>query len=272
MYIIKASGEHEKFYSKKVYKEILKAGGSKKVANHVVSKLKKEVKNGMTSKKVLDIILKYLRVEPDVAARYDLKRAIMALGPSGFPFEKYFARILSEYGYKVKLNQNVKGKKVNQEIDIVAEANNKFMIECKYHNDRGKHAGLKEAMYTYARFLDIKKHGFDYPWLVTNTHLSNDAISYAKGVKLKVTGWRHPAKGSLKELIEKRKLYPITIIRSINEETKEKLYAGRIMVIKDLFKFSIDELIKKTGMSEKVLVKIIDEAKLICGGDCEQEI
>ncbi len=265
MYILKANGTSEKFQSDKVHKAIIKAGGSKSLANETIRKLKKQIHNNITSEKVLSIILSNLRTHPEVAAKYDLKRAIMSMGPSGFPFEKYVAKILAEYGYITKINQNLQGKKVNQEIDVIAKNKYKYMIECKYHNHVGNYAGLKEAMYTYARFLDVKKHGFTCPWLITNTHISNDGIAYANGVKLKITSWKYPVRESLKELIEKKKLYPITIIRSINKETKEKLYAARLMLAKDLLKFSIKKLKEKTNISEATLKKIIEEAKLICG-------
>ena len=44
-----------------------------------------------------------------VAAKYHLKGAIMELGPSGYPFEKFVAAILSHQGYKVQIGQIVKG-------------------------------------------------------------------------------------------------------------------------------------------------------------------
>ena len=263
MYILKASGQKEKFKPKKIYKKIIKAGGSKKLANKTLKNLKRKIHENIPTKKILDIVLVNLKNEPDVAARYDLKRAIMSMGPSGFPFEQYFARILAEYGYTTITNEKIKGKKVKQEIDIIAENKQKFMVECKYHNIVGNYAGLKEAMYTYARFLDIKKHGFDYPWLVTNTHISNDAIAYANGVKLKITSWKYPTKKGLKDLIEKKKLYPITIIRSLNQKTKVKLYAAKLMLLKDLFVYPINELKEKTNISERMLKKILKEARSI---------
>jgi len=54
----------------------------------------------------------------------------------------------------------IKGKCVNQEIDVVAEnPSGRYMIECKFHNVP-IYTGLKEVMYTYARFLDVKDAGF----------------------------------------------------------------------------------------------------------------
>ena len=135
------------------------------------------------------------------------------------------------------------------------------MIECKYHNRTGKYTGLKEAMYTYARFLDIKKKKFDYSWLATNTHCSGNAIRYSNGVGQKITSWKYPKGESLKELIEKKGLYPITIIKYVSPDVKHKLYSARIMLAKDLKNYTKKELVRKTGISEKRLKMIVSEAE-----------
>ena len=38
-----------------------------------------------------------------VAKRYDLKRAIMSLGPHGFTFEEFFSQLLQNYDYETKI-------------------------------------------------------------------------------------------------------------------------------------------------------------------------
>ena len=55
------------------------------------------------------------------AARYSLKRAIMSLGPQGFPFEQYLAALLRHYGYRTYTNQIFAGQCITHEIDVVAE-------------------------------------------------------------------------------------------------------------------------------------------------------
>lgn len=265
MRVVKASGEFERFNSRKVYLGILRAGGSRGLARDTIVELKKKVKDCIATERILDIILTVLKREPDVAARYDLKRAIMSLGPHGFAFEVYFSQILEEYGFDTKTSNMIRGKRIMQEIDIIATKKYAYMIECKYHNKTGNYTGLKEAMYTYARFLDVKKKKLDYSWLATNTHCSNKAIKYSKGVGQKITSWGYPKKGNLKDLIEKKGLYPITIIKYVSPEVKEQLYKAKIMLAKDLGKYSAKELSEKTGISEKMISKILIEVKEICG-------
>jgi hypothetical protein len=268
MYIIKASGERELFDKKRIEKTALRAGASARLAKKVADKVESKIHDGTTTKQILDLTLRLLKEKPEVAARYNLKRAIMELGPSGFPFEEFFSQILQNYGYKTEVGGFLKGKVINHEVDIIARNKLTYMIEAKYHNRAGIHTDTKVAMYTYARFLDINssKKRFDKAWLVTNTKCTHNAIAYAGGVGLKITGWTYPKKHSLQELIEKKGLYPITILGGIlSRNVKEKLFRARIVLAKDLASHELDDLMKKTGLGEKVLMEILGEAKKICG-------
>jgi hypothetical protein len=265
--IIKASGISENFDKNKIEKTIIKAGASKELAKNIALKISKEVKSGTTTKQILDKTLNFLKTKPTIAARYDLKRAIMNLGPHGFLFEEYFAQILQNYGYKTKIGTEVKGKVVHQEIDIIAEKEKVSMIEMKYHNKLGIHTNTKVALYTYARFLDITsnpRNKIDEPWLVTNTKCTSRAVAYSKGVGQKIISWSYPSKGNLQELIETKGLYPITIYKTISNPIKEKLFKAKIVLAKDLIQHSLSELKRKTGLDENILNKILDETKNIC--------
>ena len=265
--IIKASGIPEKFDKTKIERTIIKSGAPKELAKDVTEKVSKEIKHGTTTNQILDKTLKLLKTNPEVAARYDLKRAIMNLGPHGFLFEEYFAQILQNYGYKTKVGTEIKGKVVMQEIDILAEKEKISMIEMKYHNHSGTHTNTKVALYTYARFLDIKsnpKNKVDEPWLVTNTKCTSRAIAYSKGVGQKIISWSYPSKGNLQDLIEKKGLYPITIYKTISSSIKAKLFMAKIVLAKDLMKYNLSDLKRKTGLDENILNKIIEETKKIC--------
>jgi hypothetical protein len=256
MLIIKASGEKEKFDKRKVERTARRAGASKSFAREVANKVSKEVHEGMSTKEILKIAIKHLKKDRPIAEKYSLKKALMELGPTGFPFEHYFAKVLEYYGYKTKVGIFLKGKKVMQEIDILATKNNKInMIECKYHNTMGNNTDLKVAMYTYARFLDIKKYA-QSPWLVTNTKCTHSAIAYASGVGLKVIGWNYPREGNLQDLIEKKGLYPVTALLSVKGIIKENLVQAKISLVKEIADLSIDDLYKKTRIPKDTLIKI----------------
>jgi len=263
MNIIKASGDVEPFNSKKIYYTIKEAGASDKLARDSVRAVKEIYHDGITTDEVLKFLLTYLKKEPGVSQRYNLKKAIMSLGPSGFPFEMFFARVLNFYGYSTEVGQKLKGKKIIHEIDIVASKNKKYMIECKYHNQSGTSTSLHPAMYTYARFLDLNNYNFDLPWLVTNTKCSSDAINYASGVGLKVTSWNYPQNESLLRLVENKRIYPITILTSIKKHEFENFFSVNLIVVNDLLEKDIDWLVNNTKISRNRIFKIIEEAKYV---------
>ena len=264
MYVVKASGKKEELDVEKVRKTCLRAGASKELADKIAKEVEKRAYDGITTKEILDLILKLLEEEPEAATRYDLKRAIMSLGPTGFPFEKFIAEVLQNYGYKTKVGEILRGKCVNHEIDIVAEKDGKrYLVECKYHNALGIYTDLKVALYTRARFLDLGDN-FDQAWLVCNTKLTADARKYAKCAGLKITSWRNPRKESLERMIEEKRLYPTTILRSVEGFAKDRLFQAGIMLAKDLLDHGFEDLKRMTGLPQDTLNNIMEEVRKIC--------
>ena len=275
MWVVKASGETEKFDPEKVKRTCLKAGASEELSDKIVKEVIKKSYNGISTKDILHLALRLLsREKPHIAARYDLKGAMFRLGPAGFVFEHFIGEILKEYGYSTKVHNILRGFCVSHEVDVVATKSDKsYMIECKYHNLPGIYTGLREVLYTYARFLDLlegAKQGlcqnFEQPWLVCNTKFSEDTIEYADCKKIRLIGWNHPEENSLKTLIEKKKLYPITMIRSLDADSMDKLSSSNFVLAVDLLRNSLKELNSITRISLKKLRTFADEAKSVCYG------
>ncbi|MEM3507087.1 MAG: restriction endonuclease, partial [Candidatus Bathyarchaeia archaeon] len=166
---------------------------------------KKFLYNGITTKEIHDKINELLEKESLVlSSKYRLKEAMMKLGPEGFSFENFFAKIIEHYGYRTRLRSMIKDKCSFHEIDIIAEKTilgkiHRSMVECKYHNSPGIDTGLKEALYTYARFLDLKNGSrlglcerFNKAWLVTNTKFSEEAKMHTECKGIKAIGWKYP--------------------------------------------------------------------------------
>ena len=274
MYVVKASGETEKFDPNKIKRTCLKAGASEELANKIVKEVEKKVYDGISTHDILHIALSLLKKEkPMVAARYDLKGAIFRLGPAGFTFEHLIGEIFKEYGYSTKVHSILRGACVSHEIDIIITKNDdNYMAECKYHNIPGIYTGLREALYTYARFLDLNdgfKKGlcrkFNQPWLVCNTKFSEDAIQYANCKDMRLIGWNYPESQGLEYIIEKNKLYPITMLRSLDTESLEKLANANLVLIKDLVNANIKELSELTKINKNKLKILSDEAIDIYG-------
>ncbi|HII36828.1 MAG TPA: hypothetical protein HA319_07570 [Nitrosopumilaceae archaeon] len=121
------------------------------------------------------------------------------------------------------------------------------MIECKYHNFPGIYTGLKESLYTHARFLDLSDV-FNNEMLVCNTKVSDAAITYAKCIGQKLLCWRFPHDKGLENMIEEKGLYPITIL-GLRTPELQTLSQNKIMLARDLLIIDLNQLSRKTNMS-----------------------
>lgn len=291
MYIIKASGQKVKFNPNKVKKTCLRAGANRDLAEKIVQTVNQRVYNGMGTEELLELILSLLRKQdPLVAGRYNLKKAMLDLGPTGFIFEEFVLRLLKLYDFQAWFPPLLNGACVQHEVDIIAKSppltkknkkcfdqdkddygsNKVFMIECKYHHSAGMRSGLKDTLYVWARFLDLRdawKQGrgqkFDYPWLISNTKFSETAIQYAQCKKMRLLGWRFPQNSGLEKLIEKKSLYPITILSSLDFSTKEKLFSQKIILCQDLLSLGKEALKRKVMISENKAENLINEARIM---------
>ncbi len=275
LYVRKASGELVPFEKRKIVNTVMRAGADKKLADLVATKVESAVKDGISTQEILNLTLKLLdRYKPNVAARYSLKSAIMNLGPAGFVFEDLLADILEQYGYRVKERQMFAGACIKHEVDVVAEKGKDVAcIEAKYHNAPGIFTGAKDALYIYARFLDLKEGAkmgrcpaFTEVWLATNTKFSMDAIEYGTCKGMKLLGWNFPSpKEGLQAMIENKKLYPITVLRTLDRDSLNKLSETGLMLCKDLVEKSPAEVSASSGVSERKVRALAQEAKAVLG-------
>lgn len=210
--IVKANGIREAFSEEKLRESLLRAGADEETINLVIGKVIPTLKDGITTKEIYENAYRALsELRKPIAHRYSLRRAIMDLGPTGFPFEDLVAEILREKGFEVQTRQTVLGGCVPHEVDVVAWNKKKLiMVEAKFHNQLGTKSDLKAALYVKARFDDLKDNVYDYGgedrkltegWLITNTKFSSTAIHYGVCQNLVMIGWNYPEKGNLEDLI-----------------------------------------------------------------------
>ncbi len=269
--IVKASGKKEPFQGEKLQSSLLRAGAQDKVAENIVKHIENEIKDGMSTSQIYKHAFFLLEKElKPVALRYSLRRAIMDLGPSGFPFEDFIAFILEEKGYAVKTGEIVFGGCVEHEVDVVAWNENKLiMAEAKFHNEIGIKSDLKVALYIKARFDDLKevKHLYgkeryvDESWLVTNTKFTNTAIHYAECKGLQLIGWNYPKKGNLQDLIEDSGLHPITSLTSLTGSQKKLLLSKGTVLCKHIK--DDPALLKALGMNDLKIKTVLDEINIL---------
>lgn len=257
--VLNAAGEYEPYSEEKVRGSLARAEADGEFQNKVVEHLRPILYDGIPTKVVYKEILHLLKkLKSPIASRYHLKQAIMELGPTGYPFEKFYAGILSSYGYKTSTNEFIKGKCVIHEIDIVADPSadsvsslqagsgpaGKIMIECKFHHEPGTRSDVKDGLYTYARFLDIRERGYNECWLVTNTKATSELIAYGQCVGLKIISWNYPNGFSLRDLVSQRDLHPVTILNSLTDSQKQELLRNDIVFCHELFNTKLNILPK----------------------------
>lgn len=242
--IVKATGEREPFRPDKLRASLLRAKAREDLAEEIILHIEKELRDGMSTKEIYRHAFEMLSKQTKpVAIRYSLKKAIMELGPSGFPFEKFVAEIFKSKGYETETGVELLGECVPHEVDVVAWNENKLIIvEAKFHNMFGIKSDVKVVLYIKERFDDIGNNYFNYghkrkvdeSWLVTNTKFSSQAIHYAECKGMKLVGWNYPAEGSLQDLVEHAGLHPITCLESISKSEKQMLLEKGIVLCKTI--------------------------------------
>lgn len=240
MQVVKADGTTEAFSDEKVLKSIKRSGVSEDVQKSILNLVKSKVYDGIPTYDIYALIAEALghSQEPFGKARYSLKQALMLLGPTGYPFENFIARVLQEYGYTTQTRQVLMGRCISHEIDVVAEKpHEKIMVEAKFHNSLGARSDVQTSLYVNSRFIDLReKHNFSKSWLVTNTKATTDAIAYAECAGMQVLSWDYPQTHSLRDMIEEKNIHPVTILSTLSIQHKSHLMANHIILCKDLIK------------------------------------
>jgi hypothetical protein len=235
------------------------------VVDHVVA----ELKDGMKTSAIYRHAFSYLRrKQPSAASRYNIKKAILDLGPTGYPFEKIIAEILKTRGFSIEVGKILQGFCVSHEIDVIAKNKKRFiMVESKFHNQAGYKTDVKVALYVKARFDDVSKRLPEdgkkiEAWLVTNTKLTSDAIKYAACVGIKTIGWNHPPDGSLQQLIESSGLRPLTCLTSLTNYHKKQLIAGGLVICREIA--DNKGILASIGLNKARADRVIKEVEELC--------
>ncbi|MGB9125307.1 MAG: ATP cone domain-containing protein [Nitrosotalea sp.] len=261
IWIIKANGARVPFNKYKLRETCIRAGASRKAAKRIADSISQKIQDDMKTSEIYKMVLNSLKIEDEgtiIRHKYRLKESIMQLGPAGYRFETFIGEILGAYGHNVlSIRAIVQGKCIHHEIDLITElvsSGEKYLIECKYHNQSGLYTGLKESLYTHARFLDLGDK-YEHEMLICNTKLSDDARTYAQCIGQKIISWRYPPEKSLERMIEEKGLYPVTIL-GLNKFELAAFARNNMMLIRDLVKANLGLLSNQTGISFQRLDKL----------------
>jgi len=270
--IVKANGEKEEFKPDKLRDSLARSGASVEEINGVLGHIESELVDGMTTREIYKHAFDVLKREDKGAAGlYSLRESILQFGPSGFPFETFVAELFKKKGYDAHSGEQVPGKCIEHEVDIVACRNGDTLVmaEAKFHNEYGKKSDVQDALYTKARFDDIQGGEFQYygcsllheGWLVTNTKFSSMAIDYAECVGLTLLGWNYPRDNGLEVWIQETGLIPLTCLTTLSQKQK-KLLIDKDIVLTGSIKDS-DAVLHEIGMNNEDVEATMEEVHVI---------
>ena len=274
--VTKANGTREEFSKWKVVRTCLRLGASEETAHAIADEIESRLYDGITTRRILQMIYRRLKKhKPVMKLQTDLRRSLSLLR-SAPDFERYIQLLLSENGYKVTPNQIIRGRCVEHEVDAVATKDGKTcIVEVKHHYKYHTPTSLDVSRISRAVFEDLTEghqlgHNnlkIDYAMIVCNTKLSEHAKRYANCRNIRHISWSSPKNQDLQTMIETKKLYPITILKTLNPTTRNKLTSNNIILLNQLAGKNIVELRRQTGISKQKLAPLIDSAKAILFGN-----
>lgn len=274
IYITKRNGDRAPFDEEKLRQALIRSGAKSPELEEALEEVKRILYDGIGTHKIFQAAYRSLKKRSHHSAgRYRLKKAMMELGPSGYPFEKFVGKLLESKGYQTKVDEIVQGTCVSHEVDVVANnGHEQIMVECKYHSDITIKSDVKVALYIHSRFLDVanawaaasgdlkmKYRGM----VVTNTRFSDDATRYAECVDLQLISWDYPKIGSLKDWIDQSGYHPVTSLSQLKKTEKRQLLEKGVVLCRDLQEN--ESLLKEMGIEDNRIKKLLDEANLLSG-------
>jgi ATP cone domain/Restriction endonuclease len=273
MKIIKHSGDIVDFDRSKLKLSLMKSGANENIVDGVIKSIEKEIYEGISTKRIYKLAFSLLKKASNAhAARYNLRTAIELLGPAGFFFEKYIARLFTSEGYQTKTNLILQGKCISHEIDVMIKKDNVIaMVECKFHERRESNSDVKVPLYILSRFNDLKekqhkifsnKDAISKCWIITNNRFTADAVIFATCSNLNLLSWDYPNNNNLRTKIDTNNLYPITCLTTLSIAEKNKLLILDIIMVKEIINNA--ESLEKIGLSENRIKNALKEASELC--------
>ncbi len=242
--VLKQDGTQVEFNEQKIRDTLVRLKTPDQDIEDILSILSKKVKDGMSTGQIYSIVFSELKKrKPSIASRYSLKRAICDLGPAGYNFEDFMARILTEKGYQTRTRVVLNGQVITHEMDVLAIKGNQVLaVECKFHANAWMRCSIQTALYVYARFLDIKDgftHGKEKNkvtdiMIATNAKFTKDVIAYAQSKNIKLLSWDYPKNNGIKDLVDKKGMYPLTVLNTLSTHEKAQLMKQGIILVREI--------------------------------------
>lgn len=270
--IMKVDGNMEPFDHRKLRHSLKRSGASDAVIENIVAEIDPEIIDGTTTTEIYRRARSLLKsVQKTAAVKYSLRRALFNLGPTGFPFEDFLGKLFEAQGYETKTGIILRGRCVPHEIDLIAyKKDHCFIAEAKFHAHPGMKSDLQVALYSHARFQDLKDMrlstdqacGIVDSYIITNTKFTQVAMEYAKCAGVKLLSWNFPKEKTLQDHIQEAGIYPITALTSLGAQGKRLLLENGIILCKDMEKKR--DTLRSLGFAPSKIENMIEESVNIC--------
>lgn len=280
MLVKKYSGELVPFNSDSLRHSLTRSGANNEQVEKVYTQIKEKLFDGISTRELYQLAFEALKSQrSSFAARYSLKKALRELGPEGFYFEKWIARLFQEYGFESTTGQTIQGHAVSHEIDVVASKGNEMLaIECKFRNDIDAKISVTTPMYFLSRFKDISDISYHFfgqdkkftqGWLVTNAYLTSDSKDFGKYYNVNFLSWDYPVDNSIKKRVDKAVFYPVTCLTTLTDVEEKTLLQNQIILVKDII--NNKEALKSLKLDSDRLRLVLEEAKELIDYKLEEE-
>ena len=264
------AGEIVEFEISKLENSLRNSGTEENSIKKVIDNILPNCIEGVTTREIYKLAFDELKkISNSVAARYSLKKALLELGPAGFYFEQWIARVFQNIGYKTETGQLIKGRSVTHEADVIAKKDEKtYWVECKFRNAEDTKISVTTPMYVLSRIKDISniqynlfgtQTEFTDGWLITNTYFTKDSVAFGEYYGLRVLSWDYPKDKNIKSLVDQNALYPITCLTTLDGKQKQKLLEEKCVLAKELF--NNQNLLNILELNEEKKSEVLKEAR-----------
>ncbi|MEM1655597.1 MAG: restriction endonuclease [Nitrososphaerota archaeon] len=254
----KADGRLEPYDGSKIMRTALYLGLDREDAERIEREVLEKAYDGIPTSEILAMIRDLAEeIRPELSQARDIREAISAMRPKP-DFEDYARIVLREAGYLVEPGRLLEGRCVSHEIDGIAfKGDEVFVVEVKHHFNQHAYTGLGTVLELWAALEDLREgyrlgfhpYAFTSAILVCNTKISQHAEQYARCKGIMYMGWRYPRAFALSDIVSSKKIYPITMIKSLSAEAVAKLGDRGIVTLNQLLRLKADEIASIMGAS-----------------------
>lgn len=243
--VTKSDGSKEPFDARKLRDSLISARASLEVADEIVASITQGIRASDSTARIYQAAHKMLALrERPVASRYGMRRSLLDLGPTGFPFEKFIGELYRAEGYDVAVGEMMYGSCVSHEVDVVAWNDvDLITLEAKFHNDLSYKTDTKVVLYVKARVEDLQTHPHKIAGksrnvtrgaIATNTKFTDTAETYAACVGIELLSWETPRGDNLYDRMSRYGIFPVSSLTSLKAHEKRQIAEAGIVDTKTL--------------------------------------